>query len=882
MREAILQRVAAAVPARTRERVFLPSAYDAWRRHRARRRRARTWPGRLALEAIFFIEIARLALESRALARGEERQILGTPSRGGTLMIAQDVRFALRMLRKSPGFTLAAVVTLALGIGATAAIFSVVEHVLLRPLPYPAADRVMDVNEWAAGRATTVSPPNFLDWRADNRSFSSLGLYQDGTLTLSGATEPERIESVHAEPDVFEALAVRPIAGRLFTRDDARPGAPHAAIVSHGLWARRFGSDLGLIGRAITIEGEAYSVIGIMPSGFGFPERTDVWAPLVLQPSDVSPNQRGAHYMRAVGRLKAGVTPAQAQADLDSIEQRLAAQYPDKLEGYSVRVQPLLDSMVGSVRRPLFVLLGAVVFVLLIACVNVSNLLLARATTRTGEIAVRSALGAARARIVRQLLAESVVLSLASGAAGLALAVWGVRLLVLVAPEDLPRAAEFTINPIVLGFAIAVSLVTGIAFGLVPALASSRADLASFLKDMRRDTSTAGRGRIRNVLVAAEVSLALLLLAGAGLTMRSFDRLSRVDPGFDPRNVLAFTIRLPEARYPTVAAAERFFRELTALLHQPGILSAGGIFQPPLSYGGFGGTFYRLDVPEGQRECNAQVRPVTANYLETLRIPLLAGRRVTDQDRAGGPGVAVISDAAARTYWPGENPLGKRIRIAVSLGVREEPRTVVGVVADVRTRSLELEPVPLIYVPASQYVADEMTIFARTPGTPMTALPIVKTTLASIDRAVAISRVRTMEEVVAASVAQPRFRMMLLGTFAIVSLLLAAVGVYGMVAFSVNQRRSELGLRLALGAKPGDLLRLVLRQGITPVAIGLACGLAGAVAVTRVMRTLLFGVSALDPVTFLAVALMLLAVAVVACYLPARRAMTVDAVDTLR
>jgi putative ABC transport system permease protein len=434
----------------------------------------------------------------------------------------------------------------------------------------------------------------------------------------------------------------------------------------------------------------------------------------------------------------------------------------------------------------------------------------------------------------------------------------------------------------VLVFAIVVSLLTGIAFGLVPALASSRADLASFLKDMRRDSSTSGRGRLRNVLVAAEVSLALVLLAGAGLAMRSFDRLSRVDPGFDSHNLLAFTIRLPEARYRTTAATEQFFRELTARLEQPGILSAAGIFLPPLSSGGFGGSFYRLDVPNGQEEGNAQVRPVTANYFETLRIPLESGRRITAQDRAGGPGVAVISSATARTYWPNENPIGKRIRIAVSMGVREQPREIVGVVGDVRTQSLELEPAPIIYVPETQYVSDEMTILARTAGEPMTALPIVKAQLAVLDGEVAISRVRTMDGVVARSVAQPRFRMTLLTVFAVVSLMLAAIGVYGMVAFSVNQRQTEFGLRLALGAKPRDLLGLVLRQGIAPVAVGLACGLAGAIAVTRVMRTLLFGVSALDPVTFCAVASVLLAVAVLACYVPARRAMVVDAVNTLR
>jgi putative ABC transport system permease protein len=882
MRDRLLHRIAAVVPARLRERVFIASAHDAMRRHRARRRRVRTPVARLALEARLVIEIGRLAIECRALARAEHRQAAYRPSRGGSLMIVPDLRFAVRMLRKSPGFTLAAVVTLALGIGATAAIFSVVEHVLLRPLPYPAADRVMDVNEFAGGRPVAVSPPNFIDWRAENRTFASMAMYQEGTLTVSGGTAPERIEALYAEPGVFEVLASRPVTGRVFTPEDARPGAAKVTVISHALWQRRFGADAGVIGRSITIEGEPYRVVGIMPAGFQFRETTDAWVPLVLRPSDTSPNQRGAHYVNAIGRVKDGITAAQAQADLDGIERRLAAQYPDKLEGYSMIVRPLLESMVGSVRRPLLVLLGAVAFVLLIACVNVSNLLLARATTRTGEIAVRSALGAGRSRIVRQLLAESLVLSAASGAGGLLLAMWGVRLLALVAPEDLPRGASFAINPLVLVFAIAVSLVTGLAFGLVPALVSSRTDLGSFLKDMRRDTSTGGRGHVRNVLVAAEVSLALVLLAGAGLTMRSFDRLARVDPGFDPHNVLAFTIRVPEARYTTLAATEQFFRDLTARLRQPGIVSAAGIFLPPLSHSGFGGTFYRLDTPGGEQEANAQVRPVTANYFETLRIPLLSGRRITSQDRAGGPGVAVISEAAARAYWPNENPLGKRIRIGVSMGVLEQPREVVGVIGDVRTRSLELEPVPVIYVPETQYVSDEMTIVARTAGDPLAALPIVKAQLALLDREVAISRVRTMESVVAQSVAQPRFRTTLLAAFASVSLMLAAIGVYGMVAFSVNQRRTELGLRLALGAKPHDLLRLVLWQGIMPVAIGLACGLAAAVAVTRVMQTLLFGVSALDSVTFGAVASMLLVVAMGACYVPARQAMTIDAVSTLR
>ncbi|HET7616965.1 MAG TPA: ABC transporter permease [Vicinamibacterales bacterium] len=823
----------------------------------------------------------RIGAECRAI---DERAARERRRAGMLTDFIQDSGYALRSLRRSPGFALVAIVTLALGIGASAAIFSVVQQVLLRRLPYPAPDRLVDLTEVRAGRHITMSPVNFMDWRDGNRSLEGTAAYQRQVLTLTApGDEPERVDAVAAEAQLFPVLGVRPAAGRVFTPEEAVIGGPKVAVLGDALWQRRFGRDPSIVGRTIALEGASYTVVGVMPAGFDFPDAAQLWVPLRFAADELTPNQRGAHYIRAIGRMKAGITLAQTRGDLDAIEQRIKAQFPDKLEGYSAGVRPMLDSLVGTVRRPLLVLLGAVLFLLLIACVNVSNLLLSRATTRTGEVAVRSALGASRGRIVRQLLTESVALAVAGGVAGLALAVWGLRMLQTLLPEDLPRGGVLGVDTGVLLFAIGLSVLAGVCFGAAPAVVASRPDLAAFLKDMRRGSGEGGGRRLRQALVAIELALALVLLAGAGLAMRSFDRLSRVDPGFDASaNVLTFSIQLPSARYESAAACVRFFQDFRERLLQPGVQSAGAILFGPLSDKGFGGTFTIFGRAPGSDEGNAQVRPITPGYFETLGIPLLAGRTIDDRDRAGGVGVAVVSETAARQYWPNENPIGKRIRIHVSMGTKETEREIVGVVRDVRAYGLQEEIGPMIYVPVAQYASDAMTFVVRTAGDPLSALTLVKAQLRAVDDGVALSEVRPLDDLVAASISESRFRTIVLGLFASVSLVLAAVGLYGVMAFSVNQRRSELGIRMALGAHPRDVLRLVFRQGLLPVAFGVAAGLVGAIAITRVMRSLLFGVDAFDPLTFAAVACVLVSVAALACYVPARRATSVDPVGVLR
>lgn len=798
-------------------------------------------------------------------------------------MIKLDVVFALRMLWKAPGFTAAAVLATALGIGANTAIFTVVKQVLLQPLPYPDAARIVDVSEYKAGRLTSVSPPNFMDWRAKNQTLAVVSAYSEMVLTLSSGSEPSRVRAGLIDAFMVDAVGVPPLLGRSFKEDDMRPGGRKVVILGYGLWQRVFGGDRTIVSRQVTLEGEPHEVVGVMPRGYEFPDASELWTPLRLDEHDLSSSQRGAHYLNAVGRLREGVTAAQASADLDRIEQTIAAQFPDKVGGYTVTATPLLASVVGEVQRPLLILFGAVAFVLLIACVNVSNLLLARAATRTGEIAVRAALGAGRGRLVRQLLAESIVLSSAGGLAGVLLGTWGVRALMAVAPPDLPRAAAVHVDGPILAFSIALSIAAGLIFGAAPAIVGSRPDLSVFLRDVRRDGgSTGGRRRLLSALITAQVALALVLLAGAGLAVRSFERLVRVDPGFRTANVLTFNLSLPQATYPSSDSQTRFFRDYTERIQQvPGVVAAGAVMLPPVTPDGFGGSFTIVGRREGSDEGNAQIRSITPGYLTALSIPLLTGRDLTGQDRESAPPVALLSQSAAQRFWPGENPVGKQLRLHVNESGKI-PREIVGVVGDVRTRGMDADPVPVIYVPHTQYGPESMTVVVRATDDPRLLLPQLRAVLGAIGPGVAMSRPRPMDDLVAASVAEPRFRTLLLSLFAIVSLALAAVGLYGVVAFSVNQRRSELGLRIALGADPRDVLRLVLREGMLPVLLGILCGLGGAAFLARVMRTLLFGVDALDPITFTAVAVTLAGVALAACYMPARRAMRVDPAGSLR
>lgn len=796
-------------------------------------------------------------------------------------MLMQDVRFAARMLVKRRGFSAIAILTLALGIGASTAIFSVVHSVLLRPLPYPEADRILQLYETAKGGLSTLSPANFLDWKREARLFQSMAAYRPGSVTLTGGAEAERLPCAFVDADLFAVLRVPPLMGRALEAADTRVGAAPSVVLGHGLWLRRFGGDPNILGRTLTFDGVAHQVAGVMPRDVTFPDGVDLWLPLVVKESELTPNQRGAHYLRGVGRLRDGVALDAARDELRTIEHRLAAQY-SAVEGYGAWAVPILEATVGGVRQALLMLLGAAGFVLLIACANVSTLLLANATTRRAEIAVRCALGASRRRIAQQLLVESVVLALMGGALGVLFAAWGVRGLDTVLPQDLPRGDGIGVNTMVLIFTIAVSTMTGIIFGIAPAVYASAADqLSAFLKDARRDGGAGGGGkRLRGVLVGAEIAMAVILLVGAGLAARSFARLTGVDPGFDARQTIALGLQLPDGR--DASATARFYGQFVeALSANPDVRSAGAVSVPPLSGSGFGGTFSILDS-QSDEERAMSVRAATAGYFETLRIPVIRGRGLTSDDRENTPRVAVLSAEAARRFWPGEDPIGQRIRIHVGVGPQETERVIVGIAGDVRAGSLAVSPGPLVYVPHAQYPTRGMTVFVRVAGDPAAAVPILRNELQRVDPSLAPTRIRAGETLVAASVAQPRFRTILLALFGAAALGLASIGLYGVTAFSVSQRRTELGLRMALGADPASVVRLVLRQGARPVAAGLVVGTAGAAVLSQVFSTMFFDVPRVDPLTFAGVPVVLISVAALACYLPARRAARLDPLAALR
>jgi putative ABC transport system permease protein len=809
----------------------------------------------------------------------------------------QDLRYGARMLLKNSGFTLIAVITLALGIGANTAIFSVVNAVLLRPLPYDQPGQLVALWESNARRPegrNAISYPNFFDWRAQSKLFERMASYYTNDMAFTGVATPVNLRSAVVSPELFATLGVKPLLGRWFVAEEEKPGI-RAAIINHGLWRRQFGGDPNIVGRALALNGKQFNVVGVMPAGFQFPieaEPVEVWVTSSIDGEKTDPKepaqneQRGAHFLGAVGRLKPGVTIEQAQAELNVIGANLEKQYPDSNTRRGVILIPYHNYLVDDYSEGLWLILGAVGCVLLIACANVANLLLARATARYKEIAVRAALGAGRWRVIRQLLTESLLLSLGGGLLGLMLAWWGTAALVKLIPEDVPRLAEINLDRWVFGFTLLISVVTGVAFGLAPALQASKVELTEAMKEgVRGAGGSGGRGRLRGALVVAEIAIALVVLIGAGLLLQTFRRLQQEPLGFDTRNILTARVELPDARYPKPELAAAFYQDLLERVRAlPGVEAVSAVVPLPLSGGGMTISFdiEGRNIPKGERP-SSHFRAISLDYFDVMKIPLLAGRAFTERDNEQSPSVLIVNETFAKRHFPNENPIGKHVKPGISFEGEPVWREIVGVVKDVKHRqSLSRDYEPEYYMPHAQMPMGGMNLVVRTTNDPRSLARILQQEVQSLDRDIPVYRVRTLEQYLGVAVAQPKFNALLLSLFAGLALLLTAIGLYGVMAYSVIQRAQEIGIRIALGARTGDVLRMVLRQGLKLTALGLLIGLAAAYALTRYMRSLLFGVEATDPLTFSGVALLLIAVALAACWIPARRATKVDPMIALR
>jgi putative ABC transport system permease protein len=792
-----------------------------------------------------------------------------------------DVRYAARALAKNPGFTIVAVLSLAIGIGANTAIFSLVYSVILRPLPYPDPDRLVTLTAYNPSmeiRSSAVSAADFADVRAGSSSFDALAALSTFSTSFSANGDAERIGVAAATPEVFDVLGTPPERGRAFRPDEARPGIAAAAVISHGLWVRKFGGDAAAIGRPLR-PGNPTVVVGVTPARFEFGGDIGLWVPFALQPAGDPRNNR---YLQAIGRLKRGVPLERAQAEIDAIAVRLETDYGSTNKGWRLRITPLHEDTIGDSRLTLWILLGAVGLVLLTACVNLANLLVARSEGRRRELAIRAALGAGRARILRQLITESLLLSLVGGGLGVGLAWWGVHLLLALKAGTMPRTDAAGLGPQVLAFSACISVLTGLLFGVLPAWQATSASPGSSLKDGDRTGVGPSRRRTQQLLIVGEVALALVLVSSAGLLIRSLQTLGRVDPGFDPANTLSMRVALSGPRYRAHEAVARFYETAVERIAAiPGVRSAAAVLSLPLDGGGFGlGRGFIIPGEDHPAEgYTAMYRTVTPGYFRTLSTPLRAGRDFNADDRSTSSPVVIVNETLARRYFAGRNPIGRRIHVWVD---QKEPREIVGVAADLHAGGLAQPPIAEVFVPISQDPLADMTFVVRTAGAPAQAVSAIRTAIASVDRSQAVFAIRTLDDVFAASLAASKFNAILVGAFAGFALVLAAVGIYGVVAYTVGRRRQEMAVRVALGARPGDVFRLIVGEGMTVVCVGVALGIAGAVASGRVIGGLLFGVGAHDPAILAGAVVTLVLAALFATVWPARQVLILDPLSTLK
>jgi putative ABC transport system permease protein len=831
---------------------------------------------------------ARREFGSVALASEESRAAWGFLS---VETFVRDVRYGVRVLMRQPGLCVVVVLTLALGIGANTAIFSVVNAVLLRPLPYrdPSRLAVVWTNNTRAGNPKShVAAANFADLRDRNNVFEEAAAFLafTPTMSLTGLAEPMQVTQSMVSTNLFPMLGADPAAGRTFLPEEAHVGKDDVVILSYGLWQRAFGGSPGIVGQALTISGYKYTVVGIMRPEFYFLFRNvDIWLPLSFNtrfnPNNTATN-RSAGALGVIGRLKPGITLEQARADLSAIALNLEQEYPQTNTGLGITLVPLHEQVTGEVRTALLVLLGAVSFVLLIACANVATLLLARSASRKKEMAIRTALGAGRARLMRQLLTESVLLSIIGGAIGLMLAVWGIDIILSLSPAEIPRQSEIGIDLWVLAFASVISVATGIVFGIAPALQASGTEPGEAMKEGGRAVASQTGQKLRSALVVSEIALTLVLLIGAGLLIRSFARLMQVSPGFNPNNVLTVGVSLPRSQGTPPAEATAFYGELFERIEAiPGVESVGAVTRLPLTAAGVSTniTIEGRALPVAERP-EVEFRRASRDYFRALGIPVLKGRSFDEQERPGSPSVVVINEAAARLFWPDEDPVGKRIK---TIPNPDAPwSTIIGVVGDVRHFGLDTEPRPELYISFDQAPPFGPLLVIRTTRDPLSVVGAVRAQIQSMNRDQPLGSIQTMGQILDTSVAARRFNMLLLGLFAGLALALAGVGIYGVTSYSVSQRTHEIGIRMAFGASPSNVLGLILGQGLRLVIAGMAIGLGVALAITRIISSLLFGIGATDPVTFSAISLLLAGVAMLACYVPARRATKVDPMISLR